>query len=46
MARSGMSAITVKPSPNVYTGLALVSFLISGTALGYVIWYWFKVLNV
>ena len=43
MSRLGSSAITVKPSPNVYTALALVSMLSVAGALGYVAYMWFTV---
>ena len=45
MARPGMSAITVKPSPNVYTVLALISMLAVAGALGYVVYMWFQVFS-
>jgi hypothetical protein len=45
MARPGMSAITVKPSPNVYTGLAFISMAATAAALGYVLYMWFMVFS-
>lgn len=41
MSRLGNSPIRVKPSPNVYTGLAFVSMLATAGALGYACYLWF-----
>lgn len=45
MSRLAHAPITVKPGPNIYTGLALTSMLATAGALGYVMYLWFTYLN-
>jgi hypothetical protein len=45
MSRLGGSPITVKPGPNIYTGLAFVSMLSTAGALGYLCYLYFTYFN-
>ena len=44
MSRLGSSAITVKAGPNIYTGLALISFLATLAAAIYVSYQYYTLI--